>query len=193
MKTDVYTLPKNDSELVKLLDETEKAAVYNSLDKKQTIRLRLLAEELINMLPELLEYIKGEFWVESQDKNFELHLSATVDDMFSADREKLLSVSKSGKNAAATGIMGKVRTAFENMLVDYMAAAAYADSYYTMGIATDPMSYTAMWSLNTYKQAEKNKEDWDELEKSIIANLADDVLVGIKGRQVDIIIKKNFE
>ena len=36
------------------------------------------------------------------------------------------------------------------------------------------------------------KEYWDELEKSIVANLADDVIVGINGRVVDIVIKKRF-
>jgi hypothetical protein len=34
--------------------------------------------------------------------------------------------------------------------------------------------------------------DWDELEKSIIANLADDVIVGVKGRKANFIIVKKF-
>ena len=33
-------------------------------------------------------------------------------------------------------------------------------------------------------------EEWDELEKSIIANLADDVTVGINGNNVEMIITK---
>ena len=33
-------------------------------------------------------------------------------------------------------------------------------------------------------------EDWDELEKSIIANLADDVTVGINGDNVEMVITK---
>jgi hypothetical protein len=54
------------------------------------------------------------------------------------------------------------------------------------------------WSLEGYRmeiqQAEetKRKECWDELEKSIVANLADDVIVGIDGREVNIVIKKKF-
>ena len=49
------------------------------------------------------------------------------------------------------------------------------------------------WTLNRYKDAERNNaEPWDELEKSIIANLADDVIVAVKGNNVEISIIKNF-
>ena len=182
MKTDVFELTQDKQGLENMLNEAEKAAAYSGLDKKQTIRLR-----------ELLEYIKGEFWIESKGKAFELHLSATLDDMFAADREKLLSISTSGKNAAAKGVMGKVRSVFETMLIEYVATPSvyYAD-YYSMGMLPEPSYYTALWSLEQYKTAEKDENKWDELEKSIIANLADDVVVGIKGKNVDIIVKKNF-
>ena len=50
-----------------------------------------------------------------------------------------------------------------------------------------------MWSLTTYKKKVKaNTEGWDELERSIIANLADDVTVGILGGKVMITVKKKF-
>ncbi len=195
MKTDVFELSQDNKNLEDLLDATEKAAVYSDLDSKQTIRLRLLAEELIGMLPELLEFVKGEFWVESKGKAFELHFAATLDDMFAADREKLMSLSTSGKNAAAKGIMGKIRAAFEIMLIEYATVPLPVGyDYYDMGMMPDPAYYSALWSLEQYKEAAKQDVDaWDELEKSIIANLADDVVVGIKGKQVDIVIKKSFE
>ena len=51
------------------------------------------------------------------------------------------------------------------------------------------------WSLNKYRNVVKkeDKEDWDELEKSIIANLADDVIVGVKGKQANIVVVKKFK
>ena len=193
MKTDVFKFTDNTDELERMLDETEKTAKYVGLDKKQTIRLRLLAEELMGMLPEMMEYCSGEFWIESVDKQVELHVSVKLDDMLSADRDKLLSVSTSGKNAAAKGIMGKVRAAAEMMLIEYFSLPADMQyDFYNMGMS-DPYYYANAWSLNQYKAAvAQNTEAWDELEKSIIANLADDVIVGIKGKQADIIVKKNF-
>ena len=55
--------------------------------------------------------------------------------------------------------------------------------------------YESKFSLdiNKYKDAERNNaEPWDELEKSIIANLADDVIVSVKGSSVEIVILKDF-
>ena len=37
-----------------------------------------------------------------------------------------------------------------------------------------------------------DSEEWDQLEKSIVAKLADDVIVGVRGKKVEIIIKKKF-
>ena len=50
------------------------------------------------------------------------------------------------------------------------------------------------WSLKNYRANVKDEdsEEWDELEKSIINNLADDVIVGVKGKQAKIIIEKKF-
>jgi len=195
MKTQVFTLTKEKTELESILAEMEKAAVYCDLDKKEATRLRLLSEELIGMVPELLDFCSAKFWAESIGKEFELYVSAELNDMFSADREKLLEISKSGKNAAAKGIMGKIRSVVETMFVEYSNAVALQDErFYQMGIAPSHYYYLRQWSLNRYKNAaEENGEEWDELEASIIANLADDVIVGIKGRKVDITVKKKFK
>lgn len=196
MKSDVFKITQDMTDMEALLAETEKCAAYSGLDKKQTIRLRLLAEELVDMLPELLEYCSGEFWYECEGKKCEIHASVLLDDMLSVDREKLMSVSKSGKNAAAKGIMSKIRIAAETMFAEYMTMPpdAYYD-FYSMGTVPEPFYYSTTWSLCQYKEAMEEKKDevaWDELEKSIIANLADDVIVGLKGRNVDVIIKKDF-
>ena len=76
MKSDICTLPEGTKDLDSLsaiLNEVEKTAEYVELDKKQASRLRLLAEELVEMLPSVLSYASGKFWVESQGKSFELH------------------------------------------------------------------------------------------------------------------------
>jgi hypothetical protein len=39
---------------------------------------------------------------------------------------------------------------------------------------------------------EERAEAWDELEKSVISSVADDVIVGVKGNRADIVIVKNF-
>ena len=197
MKTDIVELKKENDFLNEALEQTEKAAKYGELDSKQTIRLRLLTEELLNMLPEMLEYCKGEFWVENEKKEYTLCVNVTLDDILDADRNMVMSVSTSGKNAAAVGIMGKIRAVTEMMLVDYINAQAENPyNFYSMGMEPDMYNYVNAWTLEQYRRSAQEKEEnhavWDELEKSIIANLADDVIVGIIGKKVDIKVKKSF-
>ncbi|WP_296322670.1 hypothetical protein [Treponema sp. UBA3813] len=196
MKSNICTLEEGNASLSLLLDETEKTAAYSNLDKKQTGRLRLLAEELVEMLPELLSFSKGKFWIESEEKVFSLHTVLTPNESMTAERrEKLLAVSSTGKNSAAIGIMSKIKLAAEFMLIDYEENATYSTPFYENGMI-NPVSIgmDLAWSLNSYKQKANTQKDerWDELEKSIIANIADDVLVGVQGKKVEIIVKKSF-
>lgn len=149
------------------------------------------------MLPQLLIYGKGEFWIENNGSDYELHLHVEPNDMSASDRDKIIGVSKNKKNAAAVGIIGKICNAVEIMLND-RAKLAKEDPYrfYMTGMVR--YSDSMAWSLMSYKNSfdapkkENNAEEWDELEKSIIANLADDVIVGVLNGKVDITVKKTF-
>ena len=202
MKTDVYRFERAVSDLDSISVLAGKAAAYCGLDKQQEMRLMLLCEELIEMLPNLLLYGKGEFWIETNDKNVEIHSVVEADDLLTGeDRKEIMKVSSSGKNAAATGIMNKIRIAAEVMLANYALSNGVGGDveydtepldFYDYGL-TDPFAEQDMWSLTAYKKKVKvDSDDWDELERSIIANLADDVTVGIIGGKVKITIKKNF-
>jgi hypothetical protein len=67
-----------------------------------------------------------------------------------------------------------------------------------MCIATsfgEDINYPYLWSLEQYRNDAKSKKEseaWDELEKSVIASVADDVIVGVKGKRADIIVTKKF-
>ncbi|MDO4733024.1 MAG: hypothetical protein Q4B50_05865 [Bacillota bacterium] len=195
MRSDFCEFSQERDDLPVILAEVEKCAVYNSLNNKQRLRLRLMAEELVCMLPELMKDCNGIFWLENTGMEYELHVQATIPYKDHGSRGKLLALSTSGKNAAAYGMMGKVRAATEAM-ISYLITPDVplivpADSMHFAATAY----YTYEWSLADYinrvKQKEK-EESWDELERSIVANLARDVVVGIKGKQVDIVVKINF-
>ncbi|MBQ6123248.1 MAG: hypothetical protein IJI59_16145, partial [Clostridia bacterium] len=57
-----------------------------------------------------------------------------------------------------------------------------------------------IWTLQTYRNdlnlaradSDNAEEAWDELEKSIVAKLADDIVVGVKGDRIDLVISKTF-
>ncbi len=202
MKTDVYKFQKAVTDIDSISGLASKISAYNGLDKKQELKLSLLCEELVEMLPNLLIYGNGEFWIENHNNDYEIHALVEADSLLSStDREEILSVSKSGKNAAAVGIMNKIKAAAEVMIANYAQTAGTSGmnypeanyAYYDMGMYVDPIGYSSEWSLENYRSEAKNdKEAWDELEKSIIANLADDVIVGIIKGKVEIIVKKKL-
>lgn len=196
MRSDTYPLQQFSTDFKAIPEMAEKAAAYNELDKRSAQRLRLLSEELICMLPPLLIYGDGSFWIESEGSRYELHLCVAPKDKVEYDVDKILSVAKSGKNDAAKGILGKLTVGIEYMLKN-RAKLAKDDPYGAMKMGATDYDEDQIWSLNDYRlgldaEPEAAKESWDELEKSIIANLADDVTVGIIRNKIHIVVKKDF-
>ena len=207
MKSNICYLNEDLTCLDAVLSEVEKVTAYNGLEGKKALRIRLLAEELCGMLPGLVENFSGKFWAENEKENYELHVELKADDMSLDLRDELISVSKSGKNAAATGIMGKIRAVAETMLLSAadptipVPNGEFCDyNGFNMGFGyMDPnimyeTGYVYTWSLYNYKVAvEENKDEaYDELERSIVAKLADDIIVGVRGKNVEIVVKKAF-
>ena len=77
---------------------------------------------------------------------------------------------------------------------DGTAWREYGTQSIMMGAPTGIAEFSAMdsmlWSLNSYKESVKSEEGadreekWDELEKSIVSKLADDVRIGMKSDHV---------
>ena len=70
----------------------------------------------------------------------------------------------------------------------------------TYGNAESMENPLLVWTLNDYKDKlseaaqtdDESQKAWDELEKSIVANIARDVIVGIKGNKVDMSVICDF-
>ena len=199
MRTDIIEVSSWDDRIGDVLSHVEKMAVYKELPHKQTMHLRLLAEEMMSMMRSITRGMHGEFWIEDEDQVYELHLRVrTV--MDSEKREQLLSASSSGKNESARGLMGRLRDFFDR------GADADVNAYTSplmLGGMYEESSTPALnwdWSLERYVEAYRNdhhvteeqKEAWDELEKSVVARVADDVLVSIRGGTVEMVIVKKM-
>ena len=185
---------------------TERFAWQAQLARHDTLRLSLLVEETLGMVKTMLDDFYGQLWFVNQDRTCEIHVEVTAD-MNMDRKEALLSVSSTGKNAAAKGFMAR--------LGDMISSAVHGlgetiDAYgretmqygivNTTGMMVSNAEMVPIWTLQTYRQdlnQAKNAdgaadEAWDELEKSIVARLADDIVVGVKGDRIDMIITKKF-
>lgn len=193
MKTDVLMISSDGSNMEAALAQVDKVAVYKELSPENTMVLRLLAEETMAMMRAIAGNVNGEFWMEDEGQTFTLHLRvrSLVDEK---KREQLLSASSSGKNEATRGFMGKIRAFFEPTSSEPMFLVGF-------GGGAPQMFGSYVWSMEDYKDQlrqyrEENraeaKEAWDELEKSVVGHLADDVKVSILGRTVEMTIMKKM-
>ena len=190
MKTNVIKINQSEDNLNKILVETGKVAEIASLNNKQSLRVRLIAEEFVGMLKELSTDFDGEFWIENENLSFsfvsQIHINEAMD---LQTKRRFIDISSSKKNTTK-GIMGKIRDIVENLL--YPENAIYSSNFVAYQLES-AILLNDQWTLNKYKDSERNNaEPWDELEKSIIANLADDVIVSVKGSSVEIVILKDF-
>lgn len=200
MRSDVIHVTNDGRGFEDALSQAELVARYKGLPNKSALHLRLLAEEMLGMMNALTGEREADFWIDDEDGVFTLHLQAETE-MNAKLRKNLLAVSTSGVNAAAKGVTGKVRDLFERMLEpgDMSLGADVAAGLCCSGFDPEFGSYMFTvddyWSLEKYRAAARDgrtpKENWDELEKSVVGRLADDVQVGIRGSKVEMaIIKK---
>lgn len=198
MITDICMLDQSLTGVADALALTEKCAAYCELTPRQTLQLRLLAEELLGMMRGILGQYEAQFYLESDQKDITIHLKARADmDIPDSERKKIVEVSTSGENVAYRGVMGKVRKLLECGMFGGPECLAAAGSLMFTGVEFDTYMMPNEWSLKQYMDTisaiqDKAPQQWDELEKSIVANLADDVTVGVHADVAEVSIRKRF-
>jgi hypothetical protein len=201
MKTDVIVVSSRGKQMESALAQVDKVAEYKGLSPRGAIHLRLLAEEMMGMMRSLTSETEGSFWIEDEDGVYRLHLQVSTT-MDSIKREQLLSASTSGKNESARGLMGRLRDFFDRGADEDIAAVTSPLLLPDMYAHHSSPMLDYEWSMIEYQDAlsarlgqdnAQVREAWDELEKSVVAHVADDVKVSIRGRQVEMTIIKKLD
>lgn len=202
MRSDTVHVTNQGDGMSAALAQAEATARFRGLSDKPALHLRLLAEEMLGMLRAITDSTEADFWIDAEGDEYKLHLMAeTV--MTSKKREKLLSASTSGRNAAAKGVMGKLKDLFATAIESandpdsgYYAGGWFVPSYGAASIPAMGEIEAEVWSLNQYKASIKGRNEdapeWDELEKSVVSKLADDVQISIRGGKVEMVIFKKL-
>lgn len=197
MRSSVCKIEKGTGDLGAILAESEKVARYIGLDHKEAMKLRLICEEIDGLLPNITDEFEGDFWIDYEDGVCKVNVSIRIPEFNATKKKELISLANDKRNAAAVGIIGKIRNAIENFFLSEGSTDALDASSITFHTATgysEGVDYSYLWSLQQYKDTmEKDEtETWDELEKSVITSVADDIIVSIRGNSADIVIVKRF-
>ena len=199
MKTERIVVSSNGNGMIAALDKVEAFSRSMGFDERSSMRARLLAEEAMSMVRAIVEDFEADFWMEStEDCNCELHLLAVADMNFKK-RQDLINTSTHKRNEASVGIMGKIKDFIEGSLF-YLGSGPnipVGDHHIAGCVSYEEIR---LWSLEQYRlcldQGRSEGEDvdalLDELEKSIVANIADDVRVSVQNDNIEMIIRKNF-
>ena len=201
MKSDVIHVTNEGAGFDEALAQAEGVARFRRIEGKGALHLRLLTEEMLGLMRAMTGERDADFWIDDAEGTVFLHLAVKMP-MTAETREKLLSLTTDGTNSAAKGVTGKLRDLVERFLEpendripdDLFTGMDYA--YAGGDFGTLSVAAAGLWSMNRYRTAAEEgrtpPEDWDELEKSVVAKLADDVKIGIAGRNVEMIISKKF-
>ena len=174
----------------------------NGITGKNAAHIRLLTEELISLVHGIMDGFLGILWLEDVPAEGGLlcRISLSAQNVNDPSQEsRLLSIATEGKNENSEGMLGMIRELFR-MNSRYsddrsqLAALLNANERFGKGSA-GVSAEEQLWSLDKYRRsmtgdAGGSDDERDVLEKSIIANLADDVKVWIRSDSTEVIIEK---
>ena len=178
-------------------DMMKEFAEKNGITGKDCYHLGLLTEEVLGMANQILHVYDGELWVESTATGYEIILEAAVHKKTSG---------KAVPTASPEGFMAKIAEmlncsyVFENTMETPEELAGMLPDYMRYGIQEEKEAkvWAGRWSLSAYRDNLRNRREenpkaepaLDELEKSIVAHLADEVMIGIHGQRIRLVISK---
>lgn len=177
MKSNVIAIDYLGNGFENALQETRKVAIYEGLSKKDSLHFQLCTEEMLSLLQIVTGELKASFWIESEGREFRLHLS-TKTSMDQEKRRTLIDASTSGKNEDARSFLGYLRDVFADALA---ASVDHSDS-----IPTDALDDLANHVI------ECTDTEWDGYEQSTLRRLADRINISIRGNEVNMTVIKTF-
>lgn len=203
MKTDPILISADPRVIAAALDEVERTAVFCRLDTVAVNTLRLLTEESVAMTVGVLADISGQLWLETNGRQFEIHLTADAPVTFKA-REAFIEVSTAKRSTMPRGLKAKISYLFAGLLTTNPAleddpllytTMAYGFMGETYAPTMSMMGPPVTWSMAVYNLKAPPSDTGGEghnLEKSIIERFADDVVVSVTPTGVEMIVKKTF-
>ncbi len=195
MKSDIITLKQFPGDIAGALEETERAAAYNRLKPQSINTLRLLAEEQIAITAEVLKTFSGQFWLENDGPDYELHLLALAP-IGLEELDTFVDLSTAKNNTYPKGMKGRISAVIDAFLIAQGESAALGMGISDMMGGFIPSPDSMIWSMRRYQQdapEQAKDEELEGIEKSIIDRYADDVVVTVRSNKVELVVKKTVK
>ena len=146
----------------------EEMAAGGGLDRRNTLRLMLFAEEMLSMISIVTGELTASFWIERVGRQYELLLTVRTE-MDKTKKRRLKASAASGKKKGS--FQEKLRSAFESAM-----ASDSDDVCFELPEDPDRMA----------------SGQWDGYERSVLVQLADSLRIAIHGSEVRMTVRKDF-
>ena len=173
-------------EMKQVLEKVDTTIDQYDLTDQEEIKLRLLAEETVSMAKQLFGERDAVVIIRKEPHAFAV-CYRTKTRLTAEEKADLLDFSTKKENSKTKTFSGKIA-----FITDYLFNAP-VDMNLGIGIYNaGPMaSYDITWSMSNMNKAVK-QEEWDQYEKAIILKYADDIIVGVLGNDVELVVKMNL-
>ena len=199
MKTDTIHIKENGEGVSEALLAIEQAGIRQGFDTREARRLRLLSEETLELVAGITGHMDAKFLADIKDDEWEIRLTAkpTTD-----------SVSRAGLVAYyldPNGIANKIAVLFGSSFEELMKNEETVNEIGIRRVDERVMKEMGrtgegfVWTLDSYElslfdsRSDKKDENWDEISRSIIASLSDEVRIFVFPENVELVILKHFE
>ncbi len=195
MISDKYKIASGMDNYLPALEIVEKTAAYCGLDKETTLQLRLMGEELLGMMQGLLLNYEGEFWLEFSDSTMQFHAEANSE-ITEAQRSKLISMASSGQNTKPKGFLNKLRILLESPFYcdpENLPFSFANECSFNLGTGQNGC-FGYVWDMREAlsDQIAKKRDEYDELEMSILGKVADNIVVSAYPPRISLTVSKTF-
>ncbi|MCR4744331.1 MAG: hypothetical protein K5894_03780 [Lachnospiraceae bacterium] len=196
MKTDIFKVTNDGTGWDQAMDEAEHCGTYCGLAKNDSLRLRLMTEEILSLMKSTVGKFSGNYWIEKDETNtFKIHLQSDV--FVNIDqRDELMSAAKSSGNKKKN-IFETIKSVWSDYLDAQSVILSDPNSQIHVNIMGMDVSASGLpmysWSLNNYiENLPANESEKDELEKFILKSIADDLLVSVRKNYAELTVTKKF-
>lgn len=175
-----------------ILAGAEQVGEYIGLSETEKLQLRLLTEESIELIKNIIEQYVGEMWFESEAKNVVINIQVMSRDMDEVMRDKLVAASTTGENAAYKGFKGKILSLLDSHYKKGYSQQELDEIYEACGFHSekDEDGNTYVWN----KKPDEGKKRVGVVsdEHSILDKIADKIEIGVLNQKAGIKIYKAF-
>ena len=173
-RSETVHMAPGENKVADALEVCRRFAQMQHMDMRTSMQLELLTEESVDLFERLLSHAQRDFWVEGTAKLYRIHLRSPVRLNGAEEYKRLVELSSRGKNDAVKTISARIAEAMLLGSQKFVSKKRGGKESFE-------------WKLSNNEITE------EEIGRSIVAKVANDVRINVSPDSVELIVLKAVE